>query len=86
MRKQLRLLSVVIPFTMSSLVAAARLPESDARAQLEAQGLTAIHLVPKAGGFEWRANGARDAECSGTLTRRAEGRERWAMTRSCESR
>lgn len=67
MRQQLRLLSVVLPFTVSSLVAAARRPEVEARERVEAEGMTQILLVRTAGGFEWSGERVDGARCDGTV-------------------
>jgi hypothetical protein len=86
MRKQLRLLSVVLPFTVSSLVAAARLPEADARARLEADGLNEILLVKVTNGFEWTAKNGEDEACSGTITNDGPGSTSWHVVKSCAAR
>ncbi|MBM4358841.1 MAG: hypothetical protein FJ096_12120 [Deltaproteobacteria bacterium] len=83
MRKQLRLLSVVLPFTVSSLVAAARLPEADARARLEAEGMQEILLVKVADGFEWTGRSPADEACRGTVASEGPGSTTWRVTRTC---
>lgn len=85
MSKRLRLLSVVLPFAVSSLVAACRLPEVDARQRLEAEGLSEILLVKTDTGFAWTARGAGGAECRGTVTNAGDGDGTWRVERTCEN-
>jgi hypothetical protein len=83
MRQQLRFLSVVLPFAVSSLVAACRLPEVDARQRLEADGLTEILLVKTDAGFEWTGHANDGQRCRGTVTPVTGRSSGWSVERTC---
>ncbi|MBM4374104.1 MAG: hypothetical protein FJ095_03395 [Deltaproteobacteria bacterium] len=83
MRQKLRFLSVILPFAVSSLVAACRLPEVDARQRLEADGLTEILLVKTEAGFEWTALARDGQRCRGTVTVASEQASGWSVARTC---
>jgi hypothetical protein len=85
MRKHLRFLSVVLPFTVSSLVAACRLPEADAREHLEAEGMSKILLVKTDAGFDWTASSEDGARCSGSIRNESTTASKWAVTKSCSN-